>query len=170
MSYPTKDNGVGVKFGDPGNGRGGNTTSDLRVDPSNPGKFQAVETVTIRSGDSGESLVADVAHEGNHVADAQDFARTIAPTDSADQSRNLTKYQTELKSYLLDQSVLGAGNEKRSFGDCGQPACILGSGTTPAQALGNINRLLALPESKDGYNVTPTSQGPLLFPDLTTPR
>jgi RHS repeat-associated protein len=165
-----QDNGVTVGFGDPGNGHGGSTTHDLRVDPSDPSKFQAVETVTIRSSDSGEDLAADVAHEGNHVGDAQDFVATITPTGSADQSKNLTEYQTELKSFLLNQSVLAAGNEKRSYGDCGNDACILGAGITPAQAAANINRLLALPESKGGYNVTPTSQGPLLYPGLTEPR
>ena len=167
---PTKDNGVTVQFGNPGTGRGGATTSDLRVDPNDSSKFQAVETVTIRSGDSGESLVADVTHEGSHVADAQEFAATIDSTGAADQSKNLTTYQTELNAYLLNQSVLTAGNEKRSYGDCGKDPCILGAGVSAAQALENINRLLALPESKGGYNVTPNDQGPLLYPSLTIPK
>jgi hypothetical protein len=45
---PTKDNGTTVKFGDPGKGKNGDTsTGTLREDPDHPGHWQAVVTVTI---------------------------------------------------------------------------------------------------------------------------
>src|SRR5579859_5296560 len=141
---PTKDNGVGVQFGDPGKGKNGNTTSDVRVDPNDPSKVQASETVTIRPDQSSTDLAATVGHEGSHVADAQDFVSTLTTAGAGDQSKNLTKYATELKAYLVTQSILDAlasPNEKRSFGDCGGP-CILGPGILPAQALQTINQLL----------------------------
>jgi RHS repeat-associated protein len=167
---PTKDNGVGVQFGDPGKGKNGNTTSDVRVDPNDPSKVQASETVTIRPGQSSTDLAATVGHEGSHVADAQDFVSTLTTAGAGDQSKNLTKYATELKAYLVTQSILDAlasPNEKRSFGDCGGP-CILGPGVLPAQALQTINQLLANP--KNGYGVTPDKPGPVMYPNLTTPK
>ena len=167
---PTKDNGVGVQFGDPGKGKNGNTTSDVRVDPNDPSKVQASETVTIRPGQSSTDLAATVGHEGSHVADAQDFVSTLTTAGAGDQSKNLTKYATELKAYLVTQSILDAlasPNEKRSFGDCGGP-CILGPGILPAQALQTINQLLANP--KNGYGVTPDKPGPVMYPNLTTPK
>jgi hypothetical protein len=82
------DNGVGVQFGDPGKGNGGITTHDIRVDPNDPSKVQASQTVTIRSGLTGTDLEETVGHEGSHVADAQDFVATInINTGAADQSK-----------------------------------------------------------------------------------
>jgi RHS repeat-associated protein len=165
---PTKDNGVGVRFGDPGNGTGGNTTSSVRQDPNDPNKYQAEETVTIRPGQSGTDLAATVGHEGSHVADAQDFVNSITAIGVADQSLNLTKYQTELKAYMVTQSILASGNEQRSFGDCGLNLCILGTGIQPSQAQQTINLLLANP--RNGYGVTPERPGPIMYPNLTTPK
>jgi RHS repeat-associated protein len=167
---PGNDNGVTVKFGDPGKGRDGNTSHDLRVDPNDPSKFQAVETVTIRSGLSGTALEAAVAHEGSHVADAQDFVATAnMTTGEYDASKNLASYQTEFKAFMVTQSVLAAGNTRLSYGQCGggEP-CMLGAGVTPAKAVETINRLLANPAN--GYGVTPANPGPLLYPTLTTPK
>jgi RHS repeat-associated protein len=166
---PNTDNGTALVFGDPGKGNGGKTTSDLRQDPNDPSKFQAVETVTIRPGQTGADLDAIVGHEGDHVADAQDFAASITPDGAADQSKNLTKYQTELKAYLISQSILKTENEKRTFGDCGVSPCILGAGVTPVKAVETINRILAVPPPAS-YGVTPAKQGPLLYPSLTTPK
>jgi len=167
---PTKDNGVGVQFGDPGNGENGNTASGVRVDPNDQTKLQAEETVTIRPGQSGADLAATVGHEGSHVADAQDFVGSLTLAGAGDQSKNLTKYATELKAYLVTQSILdslASPNEKRSFGDCGGP-CILGPGVLPAQALRTINQLLENPAN--GYGVTPDKPGPVMYPNLTTPK
>jgi len=166
---PTKDNGVNVQYGDPGKGRNGNTTSDVRVDPNDSTKVQAAETVTIRSGQSAEDLAATVGHEGSHVADAQDFVGTInVGTGAADQSKNLTKYATELKAYMVSQSILSSENVKRNFGDCGVNPCILGTGIMPAQARQTIQQLLANPAN--GYGVTPDKPGTVMYPNLTTPK
>ena len=167
---PTKDNGVGVQFGDPGKGNNGITSNNVRVDPNDPTqtKLQAEETVTIRSGLSGADLAETVGHEGSHVADAQDFVATIdIKTGGADQSKNLTKYATELAAYLVSQSILASANEKRIIGDCGVNPCILGTGILPAQVRDTINRLLANP---NGYGVTPDKPGPVMYPNLTTPK
>jgi hypothetical protein len=175
---PTKDNGVTVQYGDPGKGRNGNTESGVRVDPNDPTKFQAAETVTIRSGLSGVSLLAAVGHEGSHVADAQDFVNTITSPrldgntiipGSMDVSKNLTQYQTEFRAYHVDQAILSWLGEKRGYGDCGGAPCILGTGIMPAQANQTINQFLGNP--KNGYNgVTPANPGRVMYPNLTTPR
>jgi len=166
---PTKDNGVGVQFGDPGKGRNGNTASDVRVDPNDSSKVQAAETVTIRPGQSAEDLAATVGHEGSHVADAQDFVSSIdIKTGGGDQSLNLTKYATELKAYMVSQSILSSENVKRNFGDCGVSPCILGTGIMPAQARQTIQQLLANPAN--GYGVTPDKPGTVMYPNLTTPK
>jgi len=172
---PTKDNGVALKFGDPGNGKGGVTNSDLRVDPNDPNKFQAVETVTIRPGLSGSALDAVAGHEGSHVADAQDFAATINMQGGFDASKNLSTYQTEFRAYMVTQSILSSENTKFGYGDCGVSGpCILGAGIMPAQAAQTINQLLANPANRYGaapnYGVTPANPGPALYPELTTPQ
>lgn len=166
---PNTDNGVLVQFGDPGEGRAGNTKNNVRVDPNDATKVQAEETVTIRPGQSDTDLATAIGHEGSHVADAQDFVATIdIKTGAADQSKNLTKYATELKAYLVTQSILSSANEKRSFGDCGADPCILGTGMLPAKALETINQFLANP--KNGYGFTPDKPGPVIYPNLTTPK
>ncbi len=168
---PTNDNGVTVQFGDPGKGNDAITTHNVRVDPTDPTKLQAEETVTIRPGQSGAAFDATVGHEGTHVADAQDFVATIdIRSGGADQSKNLTKYATELKAYLVSQAILASANEKRNYGNCGFDPCTLGTGITPAQALQNIKRLLALPPKDGGYGVTSAKPGPVLYPNLTTPK
>ncbi len=173
---PTVDNGVTIKDGDPpGKGRDGNTTHDLRVDPNDPNKFQAVETVTIRSGLSGSALEAAGAHEGSHVADAQGFVATITMQGDFDVSKNLTSYQSELRAYMVTNSVLTAGNAKLGYGDCGLSGkCVLGAGIASPQAVQTINQLLANPANRYGiapnYGVIPANQGPRLYPSLTTPR
>ena len=171
---PTKDNGVGVKFGDPGKGRDAITSHGIGQDPNSPNGLRAEETVTVRSGLSGSALDAAVGHEGSHVADAQDFVNAITTAGGMDQSKNLSTYATELKAYMVTQSVLSSENEKRGVGDCGVDPCILGAGVMPAQAKDTINRLLANPANQYGaapnYGVTPASPGPVLYPSLTTPK
>jgi RHS repeat-associated protein len=165
---PTKDNGVTVKFGDPGEGNNGITAHNIETDLGNPNGMRAQETVTIREGLSGSDLTDAVAHEGSHVADAQEFVASITPTD-ADYSKNLTKYQTEMRAYLVTHAVRAAGNQTKSF-DCGLEACQLGARVAnPRQ---QIERILARPP----YNVTPQNQGSRLYPAFdppptaTTPR
>jgi RHS repeat-associated protein len=172
---PNRDNGVTVKFGDPGRGRDASTTHDLRVDPSDPNKFQAAETVTIKTGLSGARLAAAIGHEGSHVADAQDFVATINMRGEFDSSRNLTSYQTELRAFMVTHSILASRNTKLGYGDCGVSGpCLLGAGITRVQATETIEQLLANPANRYGtapnYGVTAANPGPLLYSSLTTPK
>lgn len=173
---PTKDNGTTVKFGDPGNGKDGTTTGNgFRQDPNNPDHFQAVVTVTIKSGLGGAELDAAVGHEGSHVADRQDFASTITAAGGFDASKNLTEYQTETRAYGVTQSILASENTSIGYGTCGVGgSCKLGSGVNPANAAQTIAQLLANPANKYGtgphYGITPANPGPILYPGLTTPQ
>ncbi|MDQ2834430.1 MAG: RHS repeat-associated core domain-containing protein [Acidobacteriota bacterium] len=163
---PTKDNGVTVGFGDPGKGNDGITSHDLGVGAD--GKLRAVENVTIRDGLSGSGLDAVVGHEGSHVADAQDFASTLTMGGNFDVSKNLSKYQTEFKAYMVTNSIMNSQGDKGSYGQgCDGGRCILGSGVGQRQAGNTINQLLANPAN--GYGVTPRSPGALLYPSLTVP-
>lgn len=158
---PGKDNGVTVKFGDPGAGNNGVTTHDLEADSTAANGLRAKETVTIRDTLTGTDLKDAISHEGSHVADAQAFVPTIKP-DTADFAKNLTKYQTELRAYMVTQSVLSSANEKHTY-DCGlMGTCQLGTGVT--DVTGNINRLLDYQ-----YHVTPQNQGQRLYPGFVPP-
>ncbi len=163
---PTKDNGVNVKFGDPGKGRDGVTSNSLGVDPNDSTKLRAEETVTIRSGLGGSALDSTVGHEGSHVADAQDFASTINMNGNFDVSKNLSSYQTEFKAYMVTNSILNSDGQQASFGQCGGGQCVLG--VSPKSAGKTINQLLANPAN--GYGVTPKNPGSLMYPALTTPQ
>jgi len=163
---PTKDNGVTVKFGDPGKGNDAITSHDLGVGPD--GKLRANETVTVRDGLSGSGLDAAVGHEGSHVADAQDFVSTMTMGGNFDPSKNLSQYQTEFRVYMVTNSIMNSDGQQASYGQCGGGPCILGQGVSGRSAGNTINQLLANPAN--GYGVTPQSPGKLLYPILTTPQ
>jgi len=164
-----------VKFRDPGNGHDPDTEHSVRMNPNDPNRYQALETVTFKPGLSGSALDAAVGHEGSHVADAQDFVNAISPTGAMDQSKNLTAYQTELRAYMVTQSILASENVKLPYGNCamGTP-CMFGAGIMGAQVTQTINQLLANPANRYGtapnYGVTPANPGPVLYPILTTPH
>ncbi len=163
---PTKDNGVSVKFGDPGKGNDGITSHGLGVGPD--GKLRAEENVTIKEGLSGSGLDAVVGHEGSHVADAQDFVSTMTMGGNFDVSKNLSKYQTEFKAYMVSNSIMNSQGDKASYGQgCDGGPCVLGFGVGQRQAGNTINQLLANPAN--GYGVTPKAPGALLYPTLTVP-
>jgi RHS repeat-associated protein len=158
---PGRDNGVTVRFGDPGAGNNGDTTHDIETDLSRPNGIRPKETVTVRDTLTGTDLKDALSHEGSHVADAQEFVGSInANAGTFDFTKNLTKYQTELGAYMVTQSVLSSANEKHTY-DCGlMGACQLGAGVT--DVTGNINRLLDYQ-----YHVTPQNQGSRLYPQFT---
>jgi RHS repeat-associated protein len=159
---PGKDNGVSVAFGDPGAGNNGITSHDIGTDLSNANGMRANETVTIRDTLTGTDLKDALSHEGSHVADAQAFVNALTPA-SADYTKNLTKYQTELRAYSVTNSVLSSANEKHAY-DCGlAQTCELGAGATGVA--GSIDGILARPP----YNVTPQNQGSRLYPAFTPP-
>lgn len=156
-----KDNGVTVGFGDPGAGNNGVTSHDIETDLSQSNGMRAKETVTIRDTLTGTDLKDALSHEGSHVADAQAFVNALTPS-SADYTKNLTKYQTELRAYMVTQSVLSSANEKHTY-DCGLMGnCQLGAGVP--DVTGNINRLLDYK-----YHGTPQNQGSRLYPAFVPP-
>ena len=70
-----KDNGVNVRFGDPGEGHNGTTSVQLKYNEKT-NSWQAAADVVIKTGLSGNALQSTVGHEGVHVEDAQDFVST----------------------------------------------------------------------------------------------
>jgi len=168
LGDPGKDNGTTLKFANTNNGKNGKTvTGSLRPDPDHPGHWQALVTVIIKPGLSGTSLDGAVAHEGTHVADAQDFAATVSSDlTKYDYSKNLTQYQTEVNAYRVTQAVQAAANEKSAYGDgCTGGPCIFGPGVRNIDEV--INQLLASPSNN--YNLTPDKPGARQFPDVPAP-
>ena len=97
------DNGVKVRFGDPGDGSDGVTSHGF---PTWEGAtVRQDETVLIRSGLTGTKLVGAVAHEGSHLLDAQAFISSIHFEGASlvwDFSKNLTSV---LSQRFGDKSV-----------------------------------------------------------------
>ncbi len=144
----------------------GITSHGLGVGPD--GKLRAEEGVTIREGLSGSGLDGVIGHEGSHVADAQDFVSTMTMGGNFDVSKNLSKYQTEFKAYMVSNSIMNSQGDKASYGQgCDGGQCILGFGVGQRQAANTINQLLANPAN--GYGVTSKAPGALLYPALTVP-
>jgi RHS repeat-associated protein len=143
---PTKDNGVNVKFGDPGKGHDGSTTASVALAD---GKFQGKVDVTIKSGLSGTALDAAVGHEGVHVGDAQGYFSTINGAQS-DLSKDLTHFQTEMNAYRVTASIWAAAGETGAYGQCGGGTCNYG----PAMTAGQIDAttILLLANPANGYN------------------
>lgn len=124
-------------------------------------------TVMIQSGLRGTDLNAAVAHEGQHVLDAQGFVATFTKNGTFwDISKNLTSFKTEMNAYRLTNSVFAAARQTYSTGCKG---CTLGGSTPRTQADIDlaIKRILADPNG--AYKVTPQNQGPRQFSGWTTP-
>ncbi len=139
------DNGVNVRFGDPGQGHGGNTTLGLRQ--LGDGSWQATADVVIKAGSSGNELEATVGHEGVHVENGQDFVKTITSDFHYDLSKNLTHWQTEMNAYAVTSAIL---NQQASLGTCGNGQCVLGPGVSARGVAATTMQLLANPAN--GYN------------------
>jgi hypothetical protein len=124
-------------------------------------------TVMIQTGLRGTDLNAAVAHEGQHVLDAQGFVATFTKNATFwDVSKNLTAFQTEMNAYRITNSVFSSARQTYSTGCNG---CTLG-GSTPRTAADvdlAIKKILADPGG--AYKVTPQNQGPRQFPEWTTP-
>jgi RHS repeat-associated protein len=153
------DNGVTVKFARRlEGGKDAVTEHDLQEDPNNPGNYRAVETVTLKDNLRGNALAFALTHEGSHVADAQDFARTLDPI------RNESKYGTEVRGYMVTHFSLAERNTRGTYS-----GATLGAGVSSIQAFERINRMLANPRS--GYGgVSVSNPGPVLYPIMSTPR
>ncbi|HET9184487.1 MAG TPA: RHS repeat-associated core domain-containing protein [Candidatus Angelobacter sp.] len=164
---PTRATGITLTFGEPKNGKAGNTTTGtLEPDPDHPGTYRAVTTVTLKNGLSGTALDAAVAHEGTHVADAQAFAATVSSDlMHYDYSKNLTQYQTEVNAYRVTQAVQATANETASYGQCAGGPCNFGPGIRNIDQV--INQLLANPANN--YNLTPDNPGARQFPAVPPP-
>jgi hypothetical protein len=152
---PNTNNGVFVSFANTGRSDG-TTRAPISANATNTG-FEMSAMVTINTGMSGPRLNAAVAHEGQHVADAQAFFSTVkcdAGTNelSFDASKSLTAYQTEMNAYRVTAAVaiwkgvtIGLGSY--SF----MP------GMRPKQIDAIANQLLADPQM--GYGLSSTNQG-----------
>jgi len=143
---PTKDNGVTVKFGDPGKGHDGSTSASVVYAD---GKFHGKVDVTIKSGLSGTALDATVGHEGSHVEDAQGYFSTINGGQS-DMSKDLTHFQTEMKAYRITASIWAASGNTVSYGQCGGGQCNYGPGMTTEQI--DATTMILLSNPANGYN------------------
>src|SRR6202034_4186609 len=100
-AYGTIDdgNGVTVGFADLSKqGEDGKATSSLGTDLD--GNLQAQSNVTINSKASGASFDAAIGHEGSHVADAQDVAKSITYDAQGNFTvgNNITRYQSEQRA------------------------------------------------------------------------
>jgi RHS repeat-associated protein len=160
-------NGVNVGFADNLNDRGGTvsrTGGGLEVDPNNAGHFRATLQVTIQSDNIGNQET--IAHEGSHVADYQDFVKSIDFAGNMDQSLNITHMATETRAYELSVRYAQSGNSSLNFGPCGGPGqeCRFTPGMMPAQRDQLIQQLLTDP--RNNY----TGLNTALYPELLKPE
>lgn len=165
-------NGVTIGFADLGKkSEGGDTVSILGG--SADGKLQAQSAVTIDSNARGTALNNAIAHEGTHVADAQDVVSSISLLNSTDYKigQVITRYQTEQNAYRVTDLLLKSSNETFKY-DCGFSTCSLGAGVIPGQLPGIIDNILAhSPLYRDkGKPLSPGNQGGLIVNGLVVPH
>ena len=169
---PTKDNGVNVSFADfSKDSERGSTTSSLGADANG---FRANSNVVIDSTASGDKLEAVVGHEGTHVADAQDFVKSITPDGHGDfkVGQDITQYQTEQRAYHVSDSILRSGNQSEKY-QCGLGECVLGVGLkNPGQVTAEVDRILQhnYKSSVNKQPLTPTNQGGSVVPLAVVPH
>jgi RHS repeat-associated protein len=143
------DNGVLVKIGDPGSGRGGKTeAAGLRGAPTDDNLQGQNIVVTLRASDFGEAASGLAAvHEGSHVADAADWVKS----GFAD-AMNPTSYQTEFRAYQTTVDVAG-GMARPEIGFQGILQYWIGANWDPNLRTSQINWLL-----RNEYRVDPNSK------------
>jgi RHS repeat-associated protein len=154
---------VTVRFADlSGNREGGVTRSTLGADEK--GNLFAQSDVTINSRSTGTALAADVGHEGSHVADAQDVARSITITGGGAGFAvgvDISQYASEQRAYRVTDTIYRSANEP--YNGCGNTNCPLGAGSSPIDIGRRIDQiLLANPQiyhSADGRPLTQRNQG-----------
>jgi hypothetical protein len=163
---PNKDNGVNVGFADLSKqSERGITASTLGADDNG---FRANSNVTIDSTASGDKLEAVVGHEGSHVADAQDFVRSITADGHGDFKigQDITQYQSEQRAFHVSDSILRSGNQSEKF-NCGLSDCVLGTGLkNPGQVTSEVDRILQqnYKSSINQQPLTPANQGGSIVP------
>ena len=119
-------------------------------------------------------LEAVVGHEGTHVADAQDFVKSITPDGHGDfkVGQDITQYQTEQRAYHVSDSILRSGNQSENY-NCGMSACTLGVGLkNPGQVTEEVDRILQhnYKSSLNKQPLTPTNQGGSVVPLVAVPH
>jgi len=147
---PGVANGVTVTFGAVELGAAANVVPDIVWTESTG--FNLVATVTIDPSLSRGQLRAIVGHEGQHVLDAQGFARTFTASGNHDASKNLTLRQTETNAYRITQRILVLENANARF--AGRQGLVeLGKG---------------LPQTKVERSIESILEGPLYTDKLDT--
>jgi hypothetical protein len=152
-----------VGFADLGKaGEGGVTRSVLGTDANS--NLIAQSDVTINSKSTGTALASDIGHEGSHVADAQDIAKSIIVTGGGTDFRlgvDISQYASEQRAYRVTDSIYRSANEP--YNGCGSANCALGAGSSSIGIGGRIDQiLLANPQlyhSPDGKPLTQKNQG-----------
>jgi hypothetical protein len=159
---PDMNNGVRLRIDDPNNGKTGSIELDIEEDKNAANGIRATALITIKSGLNGNDLEAVAAHEGSHVADAQDFVKSITGSTTR-YELNFTKYDAEMRAYSVEHIVHNSNNQSRPF-DCGQQdKCRLGIGA--GIPIRQIQNHLALPP----YSVSPTVPGQRMYPSFVPP-
>lgn len=153
---PNTNNGVFVSFANTGNSDG-STRAAISGNAAGDG-FQMTTSVTINTGMSGTRLNAVVAHEGQHVADAQAFFATVRYDRATsnltfDSSRSLTAYQTEMNAYRMTAAVAAWKNVTIEIG-----AYSFSPGMKSEDIDDMVNQLLG--DVQMGYGVSPANPGP----------
>ena len=139
---PGENNGVTVVFGAVEPGAAANVAAS--IDWNESAGFSLTATVTIDPNLAGGELRAAVGHEGQHVLDAQAFARTFTADGSYDVSKNLTVRQTETNAYGITQRILVFENANARFAG-GTGSVQLGKGLPQAKVDRAVKEIIAGP-------------------------
>lgn len=146
------DNGIQVRFVDSLHNNWGGEVNKMELgyeqDPQNPSSYRASLMVSIARSQIGSEET--VSHEGSHVADRQDFVRSLS-TDLKgwDDSLNITNRQSEMRAWQLSISLQVNGNARPNYGSCGVDECKFTKSILPATRDRLINQLLDDP--RNGY-------------------
>ncbi len=124
--------------------------------------------VVIDSTASGDKLDAVVGHEGSHVADAQDFVKSISIDSKGNitMGKDITQYASEQRAFHVSDSILRSGNQTEHY-NCGVSVCTLGVGLRMTGLLtAEIDRILQqnYKSSINNKPLTSTNQGASIVP------